>query len=72
MYGRFDNEAFFVDFIDVDVVVNGFGASTVDCPAVCRVNSFVKSVCISNKCSYETIAINDEYRRVFDGKERDE
>ena len=56
--------------IDINVVINSIGAGTADCPAVIGVNSFMKRLCISNYFLREIIAMNDEFRFIFGGKER--
>ena len=51
-------------------MINSIGAGTADCPAVIGVNSFMKRLCISNDFLREMIAMNDELRFIFGGKER--
>ena len=51
-------------------MINSIGAGTADCPAVIGVNSFMKRLCISNDFLREMIAMNDEFRFIFGGKEK--
>lgn len=51
-------------------MINSIGAGTADCPAVIGFNSFMKRLCISNDFLREMIAMNDEFRFIFGGKEK--
>ena len=62
VYGWFDGEVCFVKLIDVDIMVNGLGAGTSICSAVCGVNGLVERVHLFNKFSCKALTMNTSVR----------